>query len=94
MLLPRQALEDPHALGADGVGEVVDGHALDVGDLLLVLAVVELLHLEGLALDHVDGLGIDHGEGALPVHLGDDLPALDLLGVPRRRVDHQEVVAR
>ena len=32
-----QALEDPHAPGAHGVGEVVDLHPLDVGDLLLVL---------------------------------------------------------
>src|SRR2546422_10848706 len=35
-----QALEDPDALGADRVREVVHPDALDVGDLLLVLAPV------------------------------------------------------
>src|SRR5438034_5605589 len=40
--LVGQPLEDPDALGADRVGEVVHLDALDVGDLLLVLAPAEL----------------------------------------------------
>src|SRR5262245_12937630 len=84
--------EDPHALGADGVREVVDVHALDVGHLLLVLAEAQLLHLVGRALDEVDRLRMDRREGAPPVDLGDDLPALRLPLVARGRVDDHEIV--
>ena len=86
--------QDPHALGADGVGEVVDSDALDVRDLLLVLAEVQLLDLVGHALHQVDRFRIDGGEGAAPVDLCDDLPALGLLLVTRCRVDDEEVVGR
>ena len=92
VLAALEPAEDPHALGADGVGEVVHVDALDVGDLLLVLAEVELLHLVRHALDQVDRLGVDRREGAAPVDLGDDLPLLRLLVVARGGVEHHEVV--
>src|SRR3990167_7660975 len=94
VVLVGQALEDPDALRADRVGEVVHLHALDVGDLLLVLPPVQLLHLVRLALDEVDRLRVDRRERAPPVHLGDDLAPLHLRGVARGRVEHEEVVAR
>src|SRR5438034_11845739 len=83
--LVGQPLEDPDALGADRVGEVVHLDALDVGDLLLVLAPAELLHLVRLALHEVDRLRVDRRERAPPVHLGDDLPPLRLCRVARPR---------